>query len=290
MTNSGLELRAFANVINRGSFSWNTDFNITFIKNEVTELINPLTGTYNKTEVGNPIAQLYGYRWAGVNPTNGNPLYYSDEGIVQYNLVQGELGFKTYDPANPGDVATTGSGPAQEYLGNTLPKWQGGWSNSFTYGNFDAEIFTRFSGGNYIMNESVRGLLGQGFSNNHASILDRWTESGQVTDIPKLYTGQDQNMWQTSASNSRFVEKGDFVRIQNIVLGYTLPTEMLTTAFNGAITNARFFAQVQNPFTFTGYSGLDPESNQYSGQLSFGVDWNVAPIIRTYTLGLNVGF
>ncbi|PZX49897.1 SusC/RagA family TonB-linked outer membrane protein [Algoriphagus chordae] len=290
MSNSGLELRAFANVINRGKFSWNTDFNITFISNEVTELVSPLTGTYNRTEVGNPIAQLYGYKWAGVNAANGNPMYYSGDDIVQYNLTSGALGYKAYDPANPADVSVTGAAPTQDYLGNTLPKWQGGWSNSFTFGGFDAEIFTRFSGGNYIMNESVRGLMGQGFSNNHASILDRWTESGQVTDVPKLYSGQDQNMWQSSASNSRFVEKGDFVRIQNIVVGYTLPTAVLSSAFNGAITNARFFAQVQNPFTFTSYSGLDPESNQYSGQLSFGVDWNVAPIIRTYTLGLNVGF
>ncbi|MDX5466688.1 MAG: SusC/RagA family TonB-linked outer membrane protein, partial [Cyclobacteriaceae bacterium] len=103
-------------------------------------------------------------------------------------------------------------------------------------------------------------------------------------------SGRDSNTWLTSASNSRFIEKGDFVRIQNIVLGYTVPTAALQSAFNGAISNARFFAQVQNPFTFTSYSGLDPESNQYSGQLSFGVDWNVAPVIRTYTVGVNVGF
>ncbi len=293
MVNKGLELRAFANVINRGKFSWNTDFNITFIENEVTELVQTLTGTYNRTAVGGPIAQLYGFTWAGVNPANGNPMYYSGENIVQYDLrpsAQGGLRFKAYDANNPADVSVNGAAPTQSFLGNTLPKWQGGWSNSFKFGNWDAEIFTRFSGGNYIMNESVRGLMGLGFSNNHASILNRWTESGQVTDVPKLYSGQDQNTWQNSASNSRFVEKGDFVRIQNIVVGYTVPAAALTSAFNGAITNARFFAQVQNPFTFTGYTGLDPESNQYSGQQSFGVDWNVAPVIRTYTLGLNVGF
>ncbi len=290
MENSGIELRIASNIINRGKFSWDTDFNFSYIKNEVTNLISPLTGTYNRTEVGNPIAQLYGVVWEGVNPANGNPLYRSGDNIVQYNLVRGALGFKTYDAANPGDVSTAAPGPTQEYLGNTLPKWQGGWSNNFRFGNFDAEIFTRFSGGNYIMNESLRGLLGQGFSNNQASILNRWTEGGQVTDIPKLYSGQDQNMWQNSVSNSRFVEKGDYVRIQNIVLGYTLPAAALQSAFNGAISNARIFAQVQNPFTFTNYSGLDPEANSFSGQLSFGVDWNVAPVIRTYTLGINVGF
>lgn len=287
MVNSGLELRAFANVINRGAFSWNTDFNITFIQNEVTNLVQPLTGTYNRTEVGGPIAQLYGFKWAGVNPANGNVLYYSGENIVQ---LVGASAWRAYDPANPGVITNAGTSPTQFFLGNTLPKWQGGWSNTFKFGNFDAEIFTRFSGGNYIMNESLRGLMGLGFSNNHASILNRWTESGQVTDVPKLYSGRDSNTWLTSAANSRFVEKGDFVRIQNIVVGYSLPSAVLQSAFNGAIGNARFFAQVQNPFTFTSYSGLDPESNQFSGQLSFGVDWNVAPVIRTYTLGLNVGF
>ncbi|WP_026950708.1 SusC/RagA family TonB-linked outer membrane protein [Algoriphagus mannitolivorans] len=287
MLNKGLELRTFATVINRGAFSYSTDFNVTFIQNEVTNLVQPLTGTYNRTEVGGPIAQLYGFKWAGVNPANGNAMYYSGENIVQ---LQGASSWRAYDPANPSNVATTATSPTQFFLGNTLPKWQGGWSNNFKYGNFDFEVFTRFSGGNYIMNESLRGLMGLGFSNNHASILNRWTESGQVTDVPKLYAGRDSNTWLTSAANSRFIEKGDFVRIQNIILGYTVPTAALQSAFKGSISNARFFAQVQNPFTFTSYSGLDPESNQFSGQLSFGVDWNVAPVIRTYTVGVNVGF
>lgn len=295
MFNEGVELRVLANVINKGRFTWNTDFNFTFIKNEVTELVQPLTGTYNRTEVGGPIAQLYGFRWAGVNPANGNPLYFSGGDIVQYNLqtpINGvsQLNFRAYDPANPSDISTRVAGPTQEFLGNTLPKFQGGWSNNFTYGNFDAEIFIRYSGGNYIMNESLRGLMGLGFSNNHREILNRWTESGQVTDVPKLYSGQDANVWQTSAANSRFIEKGDFIRVQNITLGYRIPATTLNSAFNGAIRSARFFAQVQNPLIFTKYSGIDPESNQYGGQLQFGVDWNVAPIIRTWSVGLNVGF
>lgn len=293
MYNQGVELRVFANVINKGKFSWNTDFNFTYIENEVTSLVQPLTGTYNRTVVGGPIAQLYGFKWAGVNPVNGNPLYFRGEDIVQYDLRStgtNRLQFKTYDPANPADISTASAGPTQEFLGNTLPKFQGGWSNNFNFGNWDAEIFIRYSGGNYIMNESLRGLMGLGFSNNHREILNRWTESGQVTDVPKLYSGQDANVWQTSASNSRFIEKGDFVRVQNIAVGYKIPATTLSSVFNGAIRSARFFAQVQNPLIFTKYSGIDPESNQFGGQLQFGVDWNVAPIIRTWSVGLNVGF
>jgi hypothetical protein len=96
--NQGVELRAFANVVNRGKFSWNTDFNFTFIENEVTNLVQPLTGTYNRTEVGGPIAQLYGFKWAGVNPSNGNAMYYSGENIVQ---LVGAATWRAFDPANP---------------------------------------------------------------------------------------------------------------------------------------------------------------------------------------------
>ncbi|WP_226391070.1 SusC/RagA family TonB-linked outer membrane protein [Penaeicola halotolerans] len=287
MYNEGVEFRIASTVLQRGKFTWNTDFNFTYIKNEVTSLVQPLTGTYNRTVEGGPIAQLYGFKYAGVNAANGNIMYYSGDDIVQ---LVGASSWRVYNPADPTNIATTGTAPTQFFLGNTLPKYQGGWSNNFTYGNWDAEIFIRYQGGNYIMNETRRGLLGLGFSNNHAEILNRWTESGQETDVPRLYQGRDANTWQTSASNSRFVEKGDFVRIQNIVIGYRVPQETLTNAFNGAIRSARFFAQVQNPIIFTKYSGIDPESNSFSGQLSYGVDWNVAPIIRTWSVGLNVGF
>lgn len=290
MFNEGIEFRMFTNVIERGKFSWNTDFNLTLIRNEVTNLVQPIVSTYNRTEVGGPIAQLYGFRWAGVNAANGNPMYFRGDDIVQFNLQQGNLGWRAFDPANPANISTAAGLPTQEFLGNTLPIWQGGWINNFTYGNWDAELFFRFSGGNFIMNETLRGQLGQGFSNNNAIVLNRWTESGQQTDIPRQYSGQDANMWLTAASNSRFVERGDFLRVQNIVIGYTVPTNKLQSAFKGAISSARFFAQAQNPFLFTNYSGLDPEANQFAGQLQFGVDWNVTPIFRTYSIGLNVGF
>jgi hypothetical protein len=214
-------------------------------------------------------------------------MYYSGENVVQ---LVGASAWRAYDPANPATTTVAGTAPTQFFLGNTLPKYQGGWSNNFTYGNWDAEIFIRYSGGNYIMNESKRGLFGLGFSNNLAEIQNRWTESGQITDIPRLYAGRDANTWLTSASNSRFIEKGDFVRVQNIVIGYKVPSTFIDNAFNGNIRSARFFAQVQNPLIFTKYSGLDPESNTFGGQLNFGIDWNVAPIIRTWSVGLNVGF
>ena len=297
MVNQGVELRILAPIIERDNFTWNTDFNFTYLHNEVTGLVNPITTTYNRTEVGSPIAMLYGYEWFGVNAANGNPIYVRGDGsLSQVNLLPGVVGnrWRNYDPNNPNDVTQVVPGLGGDDLrplGNTLPRWQGGWNHAFTFGNFDAEVFFRYSGGNYIMNQTNAGLLGMGFSNNSTEILNRWTESGQVTDVPKLYTGQDANIWAAGAANSRFVESGDFIRIQNIVLGYRVPGDWLNTAFAGNIRTARFFAQVQNPLIWSAYGGLDPELNTFPGnQLQFGVDWNAAPIIRTWSFGLNVGF
>lgn len=294
MKNKGVELRLASKVLDVSGFVWNTDFNFTYIKNEVTQLISPLSNTYNRTEVGRSIGELYGYKWAGVNSTNGNPMYYKADGsIVQFNLATttAQRVFKAYNPNNPGDVSVNASLSSGDlaFLGNTLPKWSGGWTNNFSYRNFELEIFLRYSGGNYIMNETRRSQLGMGFSNNNREILNRWVADGDQTDVPKLFSGQEANIWQTTVSNSRFVEKGDFLRIQNIVLGYNVPSATLQSIFKGGIRSARFIAQVQNPIVFTGYSGLDPELNQYSDQRQYGVDWNSAPIIRTWSLGLNLG-
>lgn len=296
MENKGIELRIGAAVVQNANFTWSTDFNFTYIENEVTKLINPLINTYNRTEVGRSIGELYGFQWAGVNAENGNPLYQKGDGsVAQYNLAQvpAQRGWRTYDPNNPGDVSVIAVALGTTdlaFLGNSLPKWFGGWTNQFSYKNFDMEVFLRYSGGNYIMNETFRGLLGQGFSNNERTILERWTEAGQNTDMPKLFSGQDANIWQTGASNSRFVEKGDFLRVQNIILGYNVPSSALQSVFNDGIKSVKIFAQVQNPIVFTSYSGLDPEMNQFNDQRQFGVDWNTAPIIRTWSAGLNLGF
>src|SRR5690606_39941068 len=76
MVNEGVELRLMTQVLSNGAFTWNTDFNFTYLTNEVTELIQPIISTYNRTDKGGPIGQLYGVSWAGVNPANGNAMYY----------------------------------------------------------------------------------------------------------------------------------------------------------------------------------------------------------------------
>jgi TonB-dependent starch-binding outer membrane protein SusC len=89
---------------------------------------------------------------------------------------------------------------------------------------------------------------------------------------------------------TRFMEKGDFVRIQNIVLGYRIPASILGASQNFPVRSVRIFAQAQNPFTFSSYTGLDPELNlSNTTNQQFGVDNNTNPILRIYTLGINIG-
>lgn len=303
MINQGLELAVTADAINKGGFRWNISANYTTLKNRITALNKNSEGvdqdilfTYNINRVGNPISAIYGYESAGVNATNGNVMFYKADGrIVQRDGNTGTYSF--FDPAAPGNQTNT-SGAAlssvtdRKILGNTNPTFYGGLTNSFSYKGFELEVFLRYSGGNKIMNVTRQEtLLNQDFNNNGREILSRWQKEGDVTDVPKMYLNKGNVINLTGSAVSRFVESGDFLRIQNISLGYTLPKTVLGQGAGFPISSVRLFAQVQNAFTFTKYKGLDPELNTNGDTNSqFGIDYNTNPQMRVVTFGLNLGF
>ncbi len=318
MTNSGLEIGINGDVLRlKNGFKWSASANLTFLKNEVTGLVKNTegkdqdlfvttgtNGNYHVARVGNPIASFYGYQSAGVSPESGNPMYVKGNGrIVERDARTGQYGFYTAgsnftaDPAASlltGDISAGGD---RRILGSAIPTWYGGFTNNFSFKGFDLEIFMRFSGGNSIMNVTRQtSLLNMDFANNGTEILNRWTKPGQITDVPRLVQGQTTNINQDGLATTRFLESGDFLRIQNIVLGYNLPSSLLskTKDKSFAVRSVRIYAQVQNLATFTAYKGLDPEvtTNTGSGQSSnaaIGVDFNTNPIMRTITFGLNIG-
>jgi len=206
-------------------------------------------------------------------------------------LVENELSngsFYKFDPANPGtrgEVSSLSFSTDRKVLGSALPTWFGGLDNNFTFGNFDANIFIRFSGGNLIMNRTRIDLLEQAFNNNGTEILGRWQSAENPGDgvTPKLLLGQQNRVNLPNAATTRFVEKGDFVRLGNISLGYTMPKSVTDKL---SIQNLRIFVQAQNALTFTGYKGIDPETNTNG----FGVDFNGNPQQRVYSFGINLGF
>jgi len=293
MYNKGYEFAVSADIFRDSPFKWNTSFNITFVKNKITQLSNnnsDITYTYNVNRVGESIGSLYGYEYAGVNPANGNPLYVKSTG----QIIQGNIANQTYyvyDAANPTALttATTLAASDKKILGQSNPTYYGGLVNTFRYKGFDLNINMVFSGGNKVMNITRQeSLLNQKFLNNGTEILERWTTPGQVTSVPKVYYGRDAFTNLTSSTSSRFVEDGKFIRAQDLVLGYTFP-KLFTDKIK--LSRLRLYAQVQNAFVITPYSGLDPELNYSTSTNSqAGLDYNTNPKARTFLIGLNVGF
>ena len=228
MKNYGFEVSVDARILQRKNFVWSANFNFTSAKNKVLSLVNnqdvilpgPNNGTFNILRVGQPINALYGFQYAGVNTGNGNPLYLKADGT----LVQANVAGTTYNISNGksdpslGAVVTLDAAD-RVVLGNILPTYFGGFSNTFNYKNFGLDVFFRYSGGNKIYNLTRQEtLLVQGFQNNGTEILRRWQKPGDVTDVPKVWIGKNNQVNNQSVATSRFVENGDYVRLQNVVL------------------------------------------------------------------------
>jgi TonB-dependent starch-binding outer membrane protein SusC len=289
ITNNGLEFAINADVLSSNKLQWNTSLNFSTQNNKVLALVNGQDinpNGFNIIRVGESINALYGYQYMGVNMANGNPIYQKANG----SLIQGNIttqSYVGYDPANPTvlGAAATLAADDRKILGNSLPKWFGGFNNTLTYENFDLNVFFRFQGGNFIMNRTRQDLLNMNFVNNSTEVLGRWKSVSEPGDgqTPKLWAARGTFVNLQDQASTRFVEKGDFLRLDNLALGYKLPSNLLTKV---GISKLRVYASVQNVFVVTGYSGLDPETNT-SGA---GVDFNGNPQLRTFTFGLNLGF
>lgn len=299
LRNKGVEIILSGNVLKSGDFSWDASFNYSNVKNRVTSLYtvgeDPVqfvqNGNYNIIRVGDPLNIIYGNVWAGVNTANGNPMYLKADGtLIQHNFSPGAT-IGGYFIANGKDDGTRGAASSLVFadrtnLGVAVPIWFGALTNTFTYKGFMLDVMLRYSGGNKIMNVTRQeALLNQSFQNNGKEILSRWNTPGQVTNVPRLYYGQGNNINQTTVANSRFVESGDYLRLQNVVLSYDLDRNLLNRISNGGLSSARFFVQGQNLFVLTKYTGADPD-NISAG----GIDNAVSPQVRTISFGLSLGF
>src|SRR5690606_20270876 len=122
-----------------------------------------------------------------------------------------------YDPENPEDVSVASSLGEMQILGRSLPTWYGGFNNTFQYKGFDAVVNITYSGGNKVYNQTRQDALNnQMFTNGGRELLDRWTTPGQQTDVPRLSYGDGNPMNLEGRANSRFLEKGDFLRMKTI--------------------------------------------------------------------------
>jgi TonB-linked SusC/RagA family outer membrane protein len=291
----GIELTVGTPVVHKKSFHWDVNFNIAWNKTKViaTNLFGvdlydnkDATAQFSIARPGQPLGIFYLIRWGGVNPANGLPTFLDING----NQKQFDITASTpnrWTMVKDGAVTTPISATDRVVLTNKspYPKFYGGFSQTFNYMAFDAGIDLQYAFGFYIYNQSKQTLMNFGNSRNKSEdILDAWAKAGDNTDVPRLYWGD--NSWATTAS-TRWLEKGDFVRIRNVQLGYTFP-KSITDRIKAS--RLRFFVQANNLYTFTGYSGIDPESNSVGNtNIGLGIDKMRPYLARTYTMGINVG-
>lgn len=286
MKNSGYEFSAEAMLIDKNGFRLTVDGNLSLIKNEVVGLVDhqDIVNTYTIIREGESYNALFGYDYVGVNMSNGNPIYRKADG----SMVQGNIPtstYKVYTAANPSDISVAGSlvSADRKVLGSTIPTYFGSFGVKAEYKGFDLSMMFRYSGGNYVMNRTRMDLLNQKFQNNSTEILGRWQSAAVPGDgwTPRLWYAGDTFVNLTDNTSTRWIEKGNFVKLQNLIIGYTLPKSVLNKI---GIQNLRFFLQGQDLLVFTKYTGIDPEME------SGGVDYNGTPRQQVITLGLNLKF
>ncbi|WP_149208318.1 SusC/RagA family TonB-linked outer membrane protein [Flavobacterium johnsoniae] len=292
--NQGYEFAVSFKAFKNEKFTWDLSSNLTLSKNVVTSVYNGqdiIGGSSTDTNIapniiireGESLNSLYGFRYWGVNKANGNPVYYKADG----SLVQGLIGQSTYavfDPADPTNTSTPSSlnsATDKVILGKTLPTYYGSFTSSMKYKNLDLGFMFRFSGGNKIFNGTRRELMNQNFNNNSTEILGRWQSVENPGDgwTPRLYASSNTFTNLSGSASSRFVESGNFISLDNITFGYTLPKELMDRI---KVDNFRFFVQAQNIWLITKYKGLNPEME------TSGVDINGTPRTKVMSMGINV--
>ncbi|WP_199138939.1 SusC/RagA family TonB-linked outer membrane protein [Pedobacter sp. ASV12] len=323
--NRGLEIQLNAQVVKTRDFTYNAGINFSFNKNKILELQNGVqsyvaqSGWVNsladfKVEVGKPVGQFYGFVSDGrytvddfnytQNTTTGVYTYTLKPGIANSRVLLGNK-----DP-QPGDMKVKKLSSSSSMLigdddktvlGTSQPKFTGGFNNQFAYKNFDLTVFMNFSVGNKVYNANKVEFTSQYNvkDNNLLAVMnDRWrnfdANGVKVTD-PVQLTAMNANttLWTPTTGNyaltSYAIENGSFLRITNVTLGYTLPSEMLKKT--GFISRLRVYATVNNLYTFTNYTGYDPEANtRRSNPLTPGIDYAAYPRSRFVLAGLNLTF
>ena len=306
---------------NSHDFKYGVNVNLTTVKNKIERLSPgkdavanlqslgfPTTGNtswavFSMSKVGGSIGEFYGFQTDGIiqnqaeiDALNANAHRLNQDDNVWYIASGTAPGDRKFIDQNGDGVITDAD---RVSLGSPLPKFYGGINLSGEYKGFDFNLFFNYSVGNKILNFVKRNLISMGgegsigLQNVGKEFYDnRWTETNPTNKYPRA-------VWSDVSGNSRvsdaFVEDGSYLRLKNIEVGYTLPANILKKA---SISKLRIFASVQNLFTITGYSGMDPEIGQSmssstgvaGGVTASGVDVGIYPYSRFFNMGFHLEF
>ena len=310
INNRGLEITLNATVLSGGNnrMKWTSSFNISFNKNKITALsdgqLSRMAGIRYPNipdlyicKVGEPLSEMYGYVYDGV-------YQYEDFNEVAPNVfvLKPEIPNNTNERANiqPGDPKLkdlNGDGKVtaedQTVIGHGLPLHTGGFTNTFEWKNFDLSVFLQWSYGNDVINYNRVKLesLSDRHINQLATVKDHWTpriDNGDGTYTEGNYTNYlwAVNRGLTNINTSRSIEDASFLRLKNIQLGYNFPIKVLKGT---GLSSLRLYLSAQNVFTWTGYSGYDPEVSTRNSAMTRGFDYSAYPRATSFTFGVKLG-
>ncbi len=294
--NTGVEVSLTTYNISKPDFTWTTTLNFTTTKNEVTALapgVTELLGvtggleTTSKTVVGKPVGNILAVETRGVDPLTGRRVFVNKDGkeVLFYFENSTATRWQYRDGSGVASAITTAADA--KVMGSPLPKYYGGFDNNLTFHNIDFALNLTYAFGFDIYNGSKSGLRDQRWWNNSIEVYQTaWKNPGDITNIPKPVMNDNISNG-SSFPISENIEKGGYVKVRNISLGYTF--KKLPAITN--IQNIRLYAQVFNLWVFTKYTGSDPEvSTNGNSNLTPGIDRNSAPQARTYTMGISINF
>lgn len=285
--NQGIEYRLDANVLNIDKWNWNIGFNIGFNRNRVTNTPNgPFLQTASsvsqQVKEGQDIYSWYMKEWAGVDPENGDPLWY---------VVKDEQYVLDAD----GNKTTTNDYNATEahVVGKATPLFSGGLNTQLSWNGIFLSVNTNFTYGNKIYNYTRMSTDADGayVGYNQMSIENsvqgwsRWEKAGDVATHPKAMLNGNKN---SNAISSRYLEDGSYFRIKNLTVGYDFPTKLIKKAY---MTRCRIYFSADNLFTATKFSGMDPEITLTTSTYDLaGMYSNTYPVGRTFQGGVEISF
>ena len=304
MTNKGFDLSITTHNIIKDDFNWTTSLIFSHYANNLDKLLtesSSLTGSVyyagnniTYTAPGHPLGSFYGLKYDGIIRTQTE----LDASLPQFGYLHNEnqtwLGDVRYKDINGkdanGNLTGKPDGKIDEadytYIGSPIPKFTFGFTNTLAYKSFDVSIFIQGSYGAEIYNFLKWQLqnLDNTTDNQLVSVLDRYTADNTDGSLPR-YTATNSN---NNIISDRYVEDGSYLRIQNLTIGYRLPGSIASRI---RMANLRVYLSAQNLYTFTKYTGFDPEIGSYdNGILLMNVDQGHYPNPRTITMGVNVEF
>ncbi|HLL44045.1 MAG TPA: TonB-dependent receptor [Segetibacter sp.] len=274
LTNRGIEVSINTTNIASKNFRWTSNLNFSANKNKITNLGGQVLGTAeNKAMEGHPLGVFFTKEYAGVDPENGDALYYINK------MKDGALDRTTTNNSNDA---------ADVVVGDPNPDFFYGFGNTFNYRGIDLDVLLQGLYGNQVFNgggQYMSASGSNGFDNQTIDQLRAWKNPGDITDVPeaRLFYANGTN------SSSRYISTGSYMRVKSVTLGYNLPSA-LTKKIN--IERVRIYARALNLFTFTKYEGWDPEVNAdfqaNNNNINLGQDFYSAPQIKSIVFGVNI--